>query len=395
MKKCIWIVWVCLLGMVSFSGDVQADPPYGFTLVDIKFNHNTSSNSTDRVTIQKNESDITAPEWITSSQTNDPIAYIKGSNKTILASFTCTSDTVTSAKIFATKTAGDILTHIGEETITFSNGWSSPLYQQFTVTDVPTWVKKGTVTWQWKFKVGLYSEQPITSTGPHTIYVLVASPQAPMSKPWTEVLDYSCVWAAWQPGAVGAATKIVQKIYSDIGLSYDTENGAPVYTGWGNTDFNLNLFLSRIPNVGKFNCYDSGKAVKIFGNAVGSGSSYKFSSPFGYLNCIKPAGKGWANNPFYDGGPPISSDPIVGEDDDWNDGRSKFGNHAFGALNSNIYDASLRVDTDPNPDAPPHSPSDGSWATGWSWSIYKAKVVDDNPSTSTGDPSGYNNWGVY
>jgi len=51
--------------------------------------------------------------------------------------------------------------------------------------------------------------------------------------------------------------------------------------------------------------------------------------------------------------------PIVGEDDPY---RTRFGNHAFGALSGNIYDACLKVDTDSNPDYGP--PFSESWAIG-------------------------------
>ena len=115
---------------------------------------------------------------------------------------------MTSAKIFATKTAGTYFANIGEKTITFSNGDSSPQYQQFTVSNVPTSVKKGTVTWQWKFKpVG--SEQNITSSGPHTIYVVLASPKSPELEPRKTILDYACNWASGQSSHSGVCTAIL------------------------------------------------------------------------------------------------------------------------------------------------------------------------------------------
>ena len=127
-----------------------------------------------------------------------------------------------------------------------------------------------------------------------------------------------------------------------------------------------------------------GKAVNIFANILGCNSNYAFTNPFGYLNCIKAIGRGWANNPFYAS---MGTNPIMGEDDHYYDGRSGFGNHAFCMNGSVIYDACLKIDTDSNPDAPPHNES---WATGWDWNVYKSKVIDNNPVSNPGTPyTGY------
>lgn len=161
--------------------------------------------------------------------------------------------------------------------------------------------------------------------------------------------------------------------------------GSSRYTGWTTQSFNLGYMISDLNSISSdiiVNCYDMGKAVDIMSRVLGCSTDYALSYPFGYLNCIKPIGRGWANNPFYEAGS-WSSNPIVGEDDDMYNGRSFFGNHAFCELNSNIYDACLKVDTDSNPDAPPHSNSNnGNWAIGWSWNTYKSKVIDNNPSSS-------------
>lgn len=185
----------------------------------------------------------------------------------------------------------------------------------------------------------------------------------------------------------------------DWGLRYDIYNGAPHFpegAGYGNSNFYLTAFLQAKGTSSLCNCYDMGKAVKSFCNAIGCGTSYRYSSPFGYLNCIIPIGREWTNNPFY---PTLSSPynvPIVGEDLA-SPYRTRFANHAFGSISDDIYDACLKVDIDSNPDAPPHSNNgNGDWAIGWIWDNYKAKVVDNNPATSTGYPSSsYNSWSVY
>jgi hypothetical protein len=74
-------------------------------------------------------------------------------------------------------------------------------------------------------------------------------------------------------------------------------------------------------------------------------------------------------------------------DGDWSSsqGRSRFGNHAFGAISDDIFDACLTVDTDSDPDDGP--PFDETWMLDEPWTGYKAKVVDDYPAITTGYPS--------
>jgi len=220
-------------------------------------------------------------------------------------------------------------------------------------------------------------------------YLIWDDPTAPQTKPWNGVLEKAVDWAEGKSSAADAVDAVMKAIYSDVGGSYDTVSGAPRYcdspaatTG----TFNLTSLLSAMPSIGTVNCYDCGKALTAFGNALGCGLSYRFTNPFGYLNCVKPIGKGWTNNPFYDAGAPISSEPIVGEDDDYADGRSSFGNHAFAGIGTSFYDACMKVDTDANPDAAPHTES---WLSGVSQSNYLTMVIDDNPASSPGTPTSH------
>ncbi len=384
MKKSRWTIWICLLSIVFvFAGDVSAAPPYSITLTHIKFNHNTGSNSTDGVTIKENETAITAPEWVTGGA-NDPVCYIKSSNKTIKVRFTCDADWVTSAQILATKTAGSILTNIAETTVTFSNGVSSPEYQDFTLTSVPTNVNKSTaLRWQWKEKYQ-GNNYNITSTGPHEIYVIIASPQEPQATPWAEALSVACGYAGGASTAAQATDYFTFNLLFDATFGYDTVNGAASYTTNGKgTNFWLDDFLTNFNGSGgDVNCYDMGKAVKTFANALGCNALYKYVRSFGYVNCIKPTGEAWTNNPFHDNSS-WSDTLIVGEDDDSTDGRSKFTNHSFGAIGDDVYDALMSVDNDANPDAAPHSEY---YLTGVAWSTYKGLVKDDDPAYTTSTP---------
>jgi hypothetical protein len=193
------------------------------------------------------------------------------------------------------------------------------------------------------------------------IYIVLAAPQAPWStsgqtKTWTEVLQRSCWWATGETTAVGAAGKIAQHLYNDIGGLYVYSSS---YTGWTTANFNLTSFLGNIPSVGTVNCYDMGKSLVIFANSVGAGLGYTLSMPFGSLYCEHAIGRSWNCS-------------------------ESFGNHGFGNMSGNIFDACLTVDTD-------GSPADGSsvletWMLDMPWASYKSKVVKTG---SPGDPVGY------
>jgi len=147
--------------------------------------------------------------------------------------------------------------------------------------------------------------------------------------------------------------------------------------------------MSNYTDCGIVNCYDMGKAVVIFANALGCGASYTYVGPFGYLNCIKPIGRGWTNNPFYDAGGWVDPNPIVNGDWDSSAGRSLFGNHGFARLGNDIYDASGgQVDVDGDPDGAPHTARDLDGDDTWT-NDYDDRVIDDNPSSSPGSPTNY------
>ena len=204
-------------------------------------------------------------------------------------------------------------------------------------------------------------------------------------------LEVATTVAQGETTAAGATRKIWSQFYNSAGGSYDTANGMARYTGGTTQDFNLTLWLANYStaSIGVVNCYDMGKSVLVFANALGASVEYTYTGPFGYLNLVKPIGKGWANNPFYDGGFG-SSNPVV--DGDWSfaNGRTSFGNHAFARLGGQIIDASGgQVDTDSDPDTlPAGTPRllDGndSWLAS-----YRARVIDDIPASNPNTPTVY------
>ncbi|MBC8182657.1 hypothetical protein H8E88_16275 [candidate division KSB1 bacterium] len=387
MKRLILINLICILSLFCLFQQAYCLPwPPDIDVYYIKFNYQ-SGQSSDALKIKN----ISAPEWANGGSTNKKIAYIKNqSSRKIKAKFWIDRSSIDWICVYADKISGTGIGDVPDWQIDF-NGSQYSQEEQITCSgSVPGSVGKRNFTWRWyAFAIDDYELEEEIHIGDtsHEYYTLLAAPQSPMTEPWKEVLDYACDWAEYMSSSSSAMIKVVQHIYDDLGFEYDTIDGSSRYTDKTDGSFGLTSMLSEIPGSDIIvNCYDCGKAVKIFANALGCGASYNVSQPFGYLNCIKPIGKGWANNPFYSSQSSPYDQPIVGEDDA---GRTYFGNHAFACFGYGIWDATLRVDTDSNPDAPPHSSTNGSWVLGWSWSTYKSKVVDDVPESSPASPTTY------
>jgi len=231
----------------------------------------------------------------------------------------------------------------------------------------------------------------IETTGYHTYYTLLATPQNPMSPPWTDVLDYSCDWASGQTYIESAANQITSSLYAS-GFNYETSQGAP---GYGDcTIFYLTDFNSDIGSSNAVNCLDMAKAVVTYSNAIGCnlnlttyGRTASGENWINYpLNCIDPIGAASpTNNPF--------SSPLIG-----NDCRSGgFEYHAFAerTSNNNVWDATLKYDTDSDPDNVTGSnPGCGTVTSGYSWTLpvnqneatYIDRLLDDWPQWYSSAP---------
>ena len=381
------------------SSNTLTDDRVNFTCVDIdlthiKFDH-TSGDSADGIDICENATtDITVPEWVKDGQ-NKPAAYKRQINITVQAKFSISPSVATTAKIRAT-TSDAILGSLGEQTVSFSGGESG--YVSFTPAMLThDNVGYDTVTWQWKIRdIGGQgrAEININSSGPHKIYVVLDTPTDPMVEPWTEVLDIACYAAAGMNTKAAATWSIWNDFYNSAGAYYDVNNGESQYTTDGETGpFNLTSWLEEYSFVYIVNCYDMAKSVVTFANALGCGTDNSYVSSFGYLNCVKPVGRGWTNNPFYEN-PNYNPNQIVPDDWDINDGRSGFGNHAFCRLSSDIYDASGgQVDVDGTPDAAPHTARELDGDDTWDNS-YEDRVIDDDPDYPTTAPAN-NSFSVY
>ena len=367
--------------------------PAGFTVSQVRvdqisFNYPASG----AVTIFDHlaAANVAAPEYVSAGHVVKPAAWVMGGSHSVRVRFAAVP-ALGSAQIFAQGGLGGLASSGAPVTVTFAGGVGTA---DFPVNSPPATVARAAFTWDWKQKSGMTITE-MGTTGEHRLYAVLAAPQAPQATPWAGALEVATKAAQGETTAAGATRKVWSELYNNAGGSYDTSNGAPKYTGGTNQNFNLTLFLSNhaAANIGVVNCYDMGKSVMIFANALGAGAEYTYTGPFGYLNLVKPIGKGWANNPFYDGGG--NPNPVVPGDSDSSTGRTGFGNHAFARLGGQIFDASGgQVDTDGDPDTlPAGTPRALDGNDSWLAS-YRARVIDDVPASSPGTPTVYT-FGVY
>jgi hypothetical protein len=369
-------------------------PELWVCLESVSFNHDPDSTTSDALNIRMNYTeDVHVPEW-KKAQKSYPAAYIKKSKITVKAIFSAAPG-VTSARIKAVTRRG-WLKNILPETVLFNNGTSCPVYFE-VASYTPTRIKSFIQEWRWYcYDInGSWFSKIHLGNSENKIFVVLEQPQAPwtttgQTEPWVDALEISCWWAWGTKTPEDAAAKITRQLYKNIGGLYDNEWGMPYYPySYDFSQFALTDFLENIPNVGLVNCYDMGKSLVTISNALGCGLSYRYCYPFGHLNCIYGIGRSWTNNPFHANTDPLYHfvpDPVVPGDWSWNDGRSFFVNHAFGSIGENIFDATLTVDTDEDPDDGPIYKT--TWMINVPWEIYKDNVVDDYPIFDWGN-TGY------
>jgi len=354
----------------------------------IKFNHDPTSADHDALNIRKNKSQfIDVPEWVQgfSLRAEDsPAAYaineIKGNIIAIQAKFRCSDPSIQSIEICARDPSnprahgclyeilrrlgitpilpppyGNCLGEVKSKVITIPASGETG-FETFELEFVWPLSAFGlgihTVTWEWQFR--LNSTEPWSSfaTTHHKIYTILDLPKSPWQQnpytsdndqlPWTDVLDYACIWAQGFGGYDGIAGKITNRI-NELGPSiirYDTERGRTNYA-WPN--FNCTAFLDRL-NGGdglgeKVNCTDCATFTSTFANILGcdlnqSRMGYSFQCneiiSIGYSHWAVPFGWGFSYHEVA-----------------WKAGCD---------INDELFDACLKVDGDNDPTNEPHVP---------------------------------------
>lgn len=364
---------------------IDALDPVGFTVADLRVD-TISFNYPGSGAIQLYDhvaaANVTVPEYVSAGQASKPAAWVMGGGHSVRVRFAA-GPAITTAQVWAEGGLGGLGSAGSPVTVNFTGGFGEAT---FPVNTPPAAVARTLFTWDWKYLSGL-TTLTLGHTGQHRLYTVLASPQAPQAVPWVGALEVATQLAQGTTTAAAATRAIWQDFYTNAGGLYDTVSGASAYTGGTTTAFNLTQWLANYStaSIGVVNCYDMGKSVVVFANALGAGTEYVYTNPFGYLNLINAIGRGWTNNPFYDSFG-CDPSPIVPGDND----RCGFGNHAFTLLAGQIYDGSGgQVDADADPDdAPAGTPRDLDGDDSWNAS-YRTRVIDNLPVSSPGTPTVY------
>lgn len=208
------------------------------------------------------------------------------------------------------------------------------------------------VTWRWRFEArapgGEWAPIEGSFATTHRFYGLVGTPifdypDVP-HRAWIDVVDRVAGWVGGESSNGDAvASRIVEGVFYELGLQYDNVAGASHYTdypgGWEGASFELSRFTDLASGT-IINCSDAASVVSTYSNMVGIDLRYhiiehQWLDRF-ELNYLYAIGRGFAASPFLSG-------------------RSAFRYHAVvGPPDTRIFDATLAIDGDGTPSAPPH-----------------------------------------
>ena len=328
-------------------------------LVAISFNHNSSSLNADAMNVRKNFTQaISAPEWTDGKTlaTDSPAAYAiketQGPKITIKAKFTISPKSATRAEIRAD--GGGVLGSLDSQIVTFANGVSVPEFVSFELrhhTIGNDGIKLEDITWNWKFRCcGGPDWEPLQTTH-HRIYIVLEEPKLPWKQqgfsdtqnPWTDALDYACVWATGKTNRDDAASAITKQINANLGLVYDNAFGSSHYTSGGLALFELSQFLTYLKNgtgLGNIvNCTDCASITTTFSNLVGCDLHASKMGSYFDLTPFRGIGAAGFGCPGF--GCHFSFHEVA-----WKGGHGNA---------DPVFDACLRVDGDTNPWAAPYT----------------------------------------
>lgn len=163
------------------------------------------------------------------------------------------------------------------------NSSSTPI--TLSLAGMPSIVSKGKLSVQFQT-----SQPPLIRNGQNmslpnlgfgyttTIYQVLDTPNAPMSVPWIEVLNYSCIWAYGKSSAADVAQYETTGLFNGSMFTYPANKSANWLDPMNDTIFRLKDYLNATkPAYG--NCVDVSDFLLICANSVGlSFQSQRYTS---------------------------------------------------------------------------------------------------------------------
>lgn len=156
--------------------------------------------------------------------------------------------------------------------------------------------------------------------------------------PWVAVIDPALrAITGVEPTETAVISALLEHIYYDMGLAYDTDFGASAYVAYGKAGFNDAMFdLSSFLDLSLgsiVNCTDCAAILEAYSNMLGAELSYTIINPPFQLNYIKAiGGDEFTDCPFGPGGCGFSYHAVTTPDG-----------------GATIFDATLALDGDADP----------------------------------------------
>jgi len=332
-------------------------------ITQITFNHDATGATTDALNIRRNATAfITTPEWQQGTSVNPQDAQAaysirdtQGNTITIQARFQLSTPTAVPMEIRAVSPAAHVMGEVAMRSVTLlPTGTTNP--ELFNLQNVQIWTQgagRHDIAWNWQARLQASEPWVVIGTTQARIYVVLEEPNLPWQQtpynaantqlPWTEVLDYTCQWAAADTDVDTAAASVTADVYA-LGttiIEYDCPGGGG--TRYASPDFNCTAFLERLgggAGNGRYvNCSDCATIVSTFANILGADL---WQSRMGYsfdLNPILAIGSttwqtacGWTSFSYHE----VAWEGACTTDEE-------------------VFDACLQVDGDSDPTAPPHT----------------------------------------
>lgn len=332
----------------------------------IKFRHDGSKNITvalmykdPKLSMDSKPILIKSPEWASDRTDQSHAAYrldTLGSNKVVIqASFRSSNKTSFTKQIRCVNDAGEkIFGDSDTVTVQMKDGESKPDYVSFTFASnklAAAGIRYAETEFSWQEKNSDGTWQEIARTK-HTIYVILTQPQPPWSLSgnklaWTNVLKYTCQWAAGATTREKLAEMVVTQVNGFLGLRYEIQKGTPSFVHAPDGKFYLSYFISVLEGKSQkktVNCVDCAMICASFANAAGCYLSQKKMGEMFCCNEIQAIGfETWAV-PFWGGFgfhmvcmmEPLQNNPRPSE---------------VAENNYYVYDACLKVNGSKHPDS--------------------------------------------
>jgi hypothetical protein len=340
----------------------------------VQFNHDLSDARSDALNLRRSGTRaVLLPEWrrgFSFEPAHAPAAYAigptMGSRITIRARFATDEPELRRVEVRTVNAASVVLGRVSPTAITFGPNGESP-FHELPLAAVRIWTRGvgvDDIAWRWQIRRNTGDPWQDIGVTEHRIFTVLDRPtppwtQLPMAStntqlPWTDLLEYTCRWAAGAHTADEAASLITTAIngLGDSVVQYDCPGqGGTHYTWFYGTPwvvFDCTAFLELLrgdPLASRYvNCVDCATMVASLSNVLGcdlstSGMFSNSGAPFA-LNPIQAIGSnvwqtacGWGSFKYHEVA--------------WTGACS---------VNDEVFDACLHVDGDPDPTRGPHTP---------------------------------------